>query len=434
MNKIKKPPIWFPTLLQSANTINIKSNSWFNIKQITNPEPTEISLKQDIINTNFIKTKKYIIYPNDIQKNILHKWFHGVINMYNITNNYIKNKYDITKKIDSFFTVRKLLDSDAKNIIGETQTPKHILDYSMKHCIEMYKSSIRNLRNGNIKNFEISNLQHTRNRFNIVLEPNNFSKNMNGFYVSKLGEMKYDRNLNNLNNLNNLIKKNSILQYNKNNDKYYLIVPSDTNFKTSLLKDELCGIDLGVRTFATVYSPNEVIEIGTNLIPTIDLYHKRKDQLKSFLDKRYISYEKYNKVIYKYGSNIRNKIDDLHKKVSVFLTKKFKTINIGKISTSSIVSNNKSNKSNTSDKTKRRLLTLSLYKFLERLKITGNKYDCNINFLSEYKTSMTCNNCHNEDKNLGSNKTYKCLKCNLVIDRDINSSIIFYKGGYDNLI
>lgn len=428
MIKIKKPPIWFPTLLQSANSINIKSNSWFNIKQITNPESSEISLKQDIINTNFIKTKKYIIYPNDIQKNILHKWFHGVINMYNITNNYIKNKYNITKKIDNFFTLRKLLDLDAKNIIVETQTPKHILDYSIKHCIEMYKSAISNLRNGNIKKFDISNLQHTRNRFNIVLEPNNFSINMNGFYVSKLGEMKYDRKL------NNLIKKNSILQYNKNSNKYYLIVPIDTNLKTSLLKDELCGIDLGVRTFATVYSLNEVIEIGTNLIPTIDLYHKRKDQFKSFLDKRYISYEKYNKLIYKYGSNMRNKIDDLHKKVSFLLTKKFKTINIGKISTSSIVSNNKSNKSNTSKITKRHLLTLSLYKFLERLKITGNKYASNINFLSEYKTSMTCNNCYNEDKNLGSNKIYKCLKCNLVIDRDINSSIIFYKGGYDNLI
>ncbi len=199
--------------------------------------------------------------------------------MYNITNNYIKNTYSNNGQIDSFFTLRKLLEQDAKNIIASTQVSKHILDYSIKHCIEMYKSAISNKKKGYIKQFEIANLQHTRNRFNLVLEPNNFSKKINGFYVNALGEMKYDRKK-----LNHLIKKNSILQYNKNKDKYYLIVPFDKDFETSLSRDEKCGIDLGVRTFATLYSPNETLEIGTNLLPTIDLYHKRKDQLQSFLE------------------------------------------------------------------------------------------------------------------------------------------------------
>lgn len=422
MNKLKKPPLWFPSLLQVANNIN--SNSWFNIKQIKNPKLNK-TFSSHNINTSFIKTKKFIIYPNSKQKNILQKWFHSVINMYNITNNYIKNTYSISGDVDSFFTLRKLLDNDAKNIIASTQVSKHILDYSIKHCVEMYKSAISNLKNGNIKQFDIANLQHTRNRFNLVLEPNNFSKKMNGFYVNTLGEMKYDRNL------NHLIKKNSILQYNKNKDKYYLIVPFDKDFETIISRDKLCGIDLGVRTFATLYSPNETLEIGSNLLPTLDLYHKRKDKLKSFLNKRFISEEKYNKLTFKYGNNMRNKIDDLHKKVSTMLVKKFETINIGKISTKSIVSNDTSN---TSDTTKRRLLTLSFYKFLDRLKITGTKYKCNINLISEYKTSMTCNNCCNENRTLGGNKVYDCSKCNLKIDRDINSSIIFFKGGYDKLM
>ena len=186
----------------------------------------------------------------------------------------------------------------------------------------------------------------------------------------------------------------------------------------------------GVRTFATVYSKNESLEIGNNLIPTIDLYNKRKDQLKSLIDTKCISGKLYRKLMNKYGSNMRNKIDDLHKKVSVMLVKKFKTINIGKISTKSIVSNETSN---LSDLNKRRLLTLSFYRFLERLKFFGKKYDSKINLLSEYKTSMSCNNCGNEDKNLGNSKIYNCSKCRLVIDRDINSAMIFYRGGYDCL-
>ena len=40
---------------------------------------------------------------------------------------------------------------------------------------------------------------------------------------------------------------------------------------------------------------------------------------------------------------MRNRIDDLHKKVSVFLCERFENIHLGKISTQSIVSNEKGN-------------------------------------------------------------------------------------------
>ena len=36
---------------------------------------------------------------------------------------------------------------------------------------------------------------------------------------------------------------------------------------------------------------------------------------------------------------------------------------------------------------------------------------------------MRCHKCLNENKNLGSNKTYNCTNCNIIIDRDINSAI-----------
>ena len=419
-----KHKLWYPSLLQTANGVSINSHSWFNIKQVNNPSPIKNNLKPKKINTTFIQTKKFIIYPNDKQKTILQRWFHAVVNMYNISNSHLKELYEEKQDICSFFDLRKELLYDANILIKNTEITKHTLDYSIKHCIEMYKSAISNLRNGHIDHFDISNLKHNRNRFNLVIEPNSFSKKLDGFFVSKLGEMKYERKL------NHLITKNCILQYNKTKDKYYLIMPFDSKLETTLTKDKLCGIDLGVRTFATVYSKNESLEIGNNLIPTIDLYNKRKDQLKSLIDTKCISGKLYRKLMNKYGSNMRNKIDDLHKKVSVMLVKKFKTINIGKISTKSIVSNETSN---LSDLNKRRLLTLSFYRFLERLKFFGKKYDSKINLLSEYKTSMSCNNCGNEDKNLGNSKIYNCSKCRLVIDRDINSAIIFYKGGYDCL-
>jgi putative transposase len=420
MSRPKKPPnLWFPTLLQTANGINIESHSWFNIKTVDNTDKN--NLTKQTINTSFLKTKKYIIYPDNNQHQILQKWHHNVISIYNITNKYLKSYYQSNQKIESFFEVRKNLKSETDKLVSLTKINKHILDYSIKHCIEMYKSAISNLKNKNIKQFDIKDISHFKNRFNLVLEPGNFSKVKNGFCISQLGQMKYDRNL------NKIIHHNSILQFNKNKNKYYLIVPTDSKLNVTLEREEKCGIDLGIRTFATVYSKNETIEMGSNLASKIDLYNKRIDKLRRDVDHNCISKERFSKLVNKYGSKMRNCIDDLHKKVSVYLSKKFDIINIGKISTKNIISNLKCN---ISDKVKRYITTLSFYSFLERLKIIGKKYNCEINLINEYKTTMTCHHCLNEKLDIGSNKIYNCANCKIIIDRDINSAINMFNGGF----
>ena len=46
----------------------------------------------------------------------------------------------------------------------------------------------------------------------------------------------------------------------------------------------------------------------------------------------------------------------------------------------------------------------------------------------KYLTSKTCSECGKIKKNLGSNKVFECVLCNLKIDRDINASINIYKN------
>ena len=413
----KKPPdkLWFPTLLQVSN--NIDTNSWFNITQKSNPN--KINLENESIKTVYIKTMKFPIYPTKEQKLILNKWFHAVIDMYNITNRHILDFYKKNNKIETFITIRKLLLDKANELVKKTKINKHILDYSVKHCVEMYKSAITNLKNKNIKQFTIKDLDYNRNRYNIVLEPANFSKTTNGFCVRELGEMKSQRSL------INLFKSNSILQFNKNNNSYYIISPFEYELKMTAKRENNCGIDLGVRTFATVYSPSKTLEIGTNLTLIIDKYNKKMDKIKSDKDLKIITEEKYKKLLYKYGSKMRNKIDDLHKKVSVYLVKRYKNIHLGKISTSNVISN----KGNLKEIVKRRISVLSFYRFNETIKKMAIKYESNVNDVNEYMTSKTCHNCKNIHKELGANKVYKCEKCKIEIDRDINASINIYKLG-----
>ena len=89
-----KHKLWYPSLLQTANGVSINSHSWFNIKQVNNPSPIKNNLKPKEINTTFLQTKKFIIYPNDKQKTILQRWFHAVVNMYNISNSHLKELYE----------------------------------------------------------------------------------------------------------------------------------------------------------------------------------------------------------------------------------------------------------------------------------------------------------------------------------------------------
>jgi putative transposase len=416
---MKKPPdkFWYPSLLQSA--INVKSNSWFNISCKYNPN--KVTTKKETLKSTYIKTMKFPIYPNDKQKIILDKYFMAVIKMYNITNKYIFDFYNKNNYIETFITIRKKLYNDAQTIINDSKINKHILDYSVKHCVEIYKSAISNFKNKNIKSFTIKDLNIDRNRYNLVLEPSNFSKKINGFCIKELGEMKSQRSL------INLFTSNSILQYNRNSNKYYIISPFSYDFQYTSNRNQYCGIDMGIRTFATVYSTDKTEEIGTNLISKIDKYNKKIDKIKSDKDNNILTEIKYKKILNKYGNRMKNRIDDLHKKISVYLCENYENIFLGKISIQNIISNDKSNLSDTN---KRRMQVLSFYKFRERIIIISKKYKSNVKLINEYMTSKTCHNCENIYKNLGSKKIYKCEKCKIEIDRDINASINIYKKGF----
>ena len=405
---------WFPTL--NSIPSNLTRNSWFDFKIYKNKK---LKKKKQRINTNILLTKKLRIYPTNTQHKILQKWFNNVIDVYNITNDYIKKKFFVGDKFNikhkkdiNFIKIRNLL----KNKINDNKIDgcnKHTLDYSVKICIEMYKSAISNKINGNINNFNIKNLKYNRRRKNLVIEPNNFSKKINGFFVKKLKEMKTDIELKN-------ITKNTILQYDSHTKKYVLLVPYTFNNKKKVKRNRKCGIDIGVRTFITAYTRNEVYEIGTNLRPKMILYFKRKDKIKSDLDNKIINDNLYTKLRNKIEDKMKNRINDLHKKVANYLVKNNETINIGNVSTKSMVSNLTGNMYKI---VKRRLHVLQHYRFRMYLLLIAKKWNCKVKEINEYKTSIRCFNCKNENKNLGKSKVYNCSKCRIILDRDVNASI-----------
>ena len=413
----KKKKLWYPTLLQSSFSKYIPSDSWYDTYIIDSGIKPKI--KQRDIKTSYIATRKYLVYPTKEQHQKLQKWFKAVIDIYNITNNHIKSKYLATKKVNSFPTIRKELLDSAKKLIDETKINKHILDYSIKHCCNMYKTALTNLSKGYIKKFNIKDLSLYKNRYQLVLEKASYSKKINGFCVKELGQMGSQILLDEKH-----ILRETILQYDRHKDKYYIILPTFRTYDNVLEKEKKCGIDMGIRTFATIYSPNQVIEVGKEIVGDIDKYNDRIDGINE--NKQIMSKEKYDRFIYKYGSKMRNRVDDMHKKLSVFLCKKFETINLEKVSIKSMVSNLSSN---LVDKTKRRLSALSIYKFYDRINIIKDKYGSKVNMINCYRTSKNCHSCGNTKENLGSSKIYRCDKCKIELDRDVNAAMNMYQGG-----
>jgi transposase len=407
---------FYPSLFQAANSI--ETNSWFDIKNRKNESFNKKKRKRHI-NYDYIDTLKIVLDLNNKQKEIINMWADDCIDVYNFVNGYIKENAtnENCKKIINFYSLRGKLKEPIKNICNKHRLNKHTADYALKHCVEMYKSSLSNHKN-DMSKFNINDLRKDRRRKNLIIEPASVSKKKNSIFIKELGIIKSNIPL-------KTISQNSVLQYDTLKNKYIIITPKKINKENYVEQYHKCGIDIGVRTFLTTYSRSDSNEIGTNTYKTIDMANKRLDNIRKSKDEKIITDKKFTNLYNKYSSKLKNKINDLHFKSANFLLSRYRKLYIGKVSTKKMVSNLDGN---LKEITKRRLMALSHYRFRIKLKQMSVKFGCKIFETDEYLTSKTCSRCKFINDNLKGNKNYDCPNCKLRIDRDINASINIYKN------
>ena len=344
----------YPTLLQASN---INTNSWFDIRRYKNNAYNK-KKKKYTVNYTYINTTKIILNLTEEQKKIINLWMDDCISIYNFTNWFIKNYLTDTnhKKLLNFINIRKTLNLTVRTICEMNNLNKHTGDYAIKHCIEMYKSAVSNCKS--VDKFEIRDLKYDRRRKNLIIEPLSISKNKNAMFLRELGEVDSSLPL-------NIIKQNSILQYDTYKKTYCIITPNTVNETVNISQYKKCGIDIGVRTFLTVFSKAETFEIGTKTNAVIDKANKRLDKIRSSYDQQIIGKKQFSQLYNKYSDKLKNKITDMHNKTSNFLLSNFNTIMVEKISIKHMVSNLTGN---IKEITKRRLLALSHYKLKMKMK------------------------------------------------------------------
>ncbi len=325
-------------------------------------------------------------------------------------------RLDKTESVKSIPLKRNPLVSDF-----ELRVPKDIRDCAVQQVVSAYKSGYTNLRRGNIKyfnmeykkkshrqNFEVTKKLISIKDGKVKIAPKTITSEFN---LGKHDAKKY-KDLE--------IKHNCDIV--KDKGEYFIHVPIDVETKKKPLKtDCFCGVDPGLRVFATTFhNDGSTTEYRQNQILLNKLNNKIKRMKAArerilpfnFLRRKCFKKKQFNKI----EKKMNNFIDSLHWDVINHLLKENDTIFMGDIKSHDIVKNGKNRTNN------RTFNNLKFFKFKQRLLYKASSMKNKVvKWVNEAYTSQYCSSCGTLNK-IGASKKYVCAKCHMKADRDTNSA------------
>jgi putative transposase len=235
----------------------------------------------------------------------------------------------------------------------------------------------------------------------------------------------------------------------KRSGRYYLCVLSPLEIRSEnqapvsgnrTIEDGILAIDPGVRTFAASYSPSgKTFEWGSKDIGRLYRLCLCMDKIQSKTTKKYVEHKnkasqyewrtipmrarlryKMRRAMRRMRFKMRNLVDELHKKLVLWIVRHFKFVLYPDFSSKGMVQRIHRR---IGSKTVRNMLTWSHGRFKQRLLNKTREHPwCNVIVCDEHYTSMTCGRCGFLHRKLGSNKTFACPRCHAVMDRDLNAA------------
>jgi IS605 OrfB family transposase len=473
--------IWTPD--GSINWEHVSSDSWFDIRMGKNNGSTKVKIDKKLnknrkTKADQIACKQVKMHLTPEQKTVINRWMNTYIMMYNKTLKYLKTQFHLHKNTEAGDnqhirktvmvpdksvkkTVKRATKSSKTRIVKKaTKTAKktikmkeytgsildykflrthflkddrdklikesglldlaeskksstikaHMLDSAMQLACANYKSGLTNLKNGNIRYFRIKYWKLNKDKKMLDIEHQYFKQGTIcpkelGMIKCTLDGERFDLST---------VRKSCKIHFDRLTGKYTLLVPESRKVSQGKKPNKIISLDPGVRTFQTGLSENECVEIGKNTSDTIRDRLKRIDKIQNNPN---IPGRLKKKICDRLNRKIRWAVDDLHWKTCKYLTDRYEIILIGDMSVKGIVSRETSKLQKI---VKRIAYACKFYQFRQRLehkcKLNGNKYRC----MDERFTSKLCSKCGYLDENLGGKKTFKCLKCKAIIDRDLN--------------
>ena len=429
----------------------------------------------------FIRSRRVQILPNYKQKKILQLWFHEATAIYNqlvaqftqiynkarelipapiaVPKKNVDNKNADNKNADNKNADNKNADNRQKRIdfiklieenenlpidfekLRSIKIKEYTRDYTMPYCViaDIIKEFVTNVK-GNITKmhqYDLDDFVFKIRKFDRCYQSLPLEKRYTysaGFYKSILGNMKSKDKTFNWSNIEHDYK----LIYDKYKNKYYVHVPKYVYKKiVDNNRKPIVSLDPGERTFQTLYALDHVVSIGENMRDTISKRLLKIDKLKTKIEtkgtykynKRLDKYtrikrRRYKKAIKRHHDKIDDLVKELHYKTAIFMCESYDRIIVTDFSSKKVSKKD----GNLNPMSKRVLGKLSHYKFRQRLSNKCEEYGCQYFVKDEMYTTKTCCCCGNVNHEFGSDKIYGCVKCESIMDRDVNAAInIFIK-------
>ena len=366
---------------------------------------------------------KFRLYPNNKQLELINKTFGSSRYVYNYYLDKMKNNGYV-----SAYT----------NIKDYTSTLKYDAVFLQEIDSIVIRKSIFNLDNAYKKLFNKTGgypkfkSKYNKNSYNTTAVYNNYKDKEycnieldltnRQIKLPKLKCVKI-RGYRNTDNINGKIKSATISR--EANGKYYVSVLYEMYDKVPEINHRtIVGIDLGIKKLLTLsdgttYDNNKYIDKYEKRI-------KRKQRELSRKEKGSKNYYKCKKELAVLHSKLANARKYYIHKITKDITDEYDIIACEKLKTKEMIIKGKDNK--LSSKINDAAFSEIIRELQYKAKYKGKEF-YQIN--TYYPSSQICSRCDNQDKRYKdlTRREYKCTKCNLELDRDLNASInIMFEG------
>ena len=371
----------------------------------------------------YYKAYKFRIYPNENHRILINKTLGCTRFVYNYYLSMIKNSEyintctcikDYTNKLKYEYPFLQEIDSIAINKALFNLGDSYKRFFSKQGCYPKFKSKFSK---NSYNTTAIYGTYKNHNYCNIELDLENRTIKLPKLKVMKI------RGYRNTESINGRILNATISK--EPSGKYYVSVLFEIHDEIDkVIPTSIVGIDLGVKSLLTL-SDGTVFENNKYILK----YEKRIKRLQRSLARKVKGSENYKKCKQKLAI-LHSKLANARKyyihKITKNITDEYDIITCEKLHTKEMIINGKKTtlSKNINDASFNEILKQLEYKSKFKGKQFYQIYDY-------YPSSQTCSVCENIDKkykNLNERK-YKCTKCHLEIDRDLNASInIMFEG------
>jgi len=365
----------------------------------------------------YYKSFKIRLEPNNKQEDLFHQHAGVSRHAYNQALSYCNELFEKGEKIPNAISLHKWLVAVVKKENNwyyksskcSPQEALRNLEKAFKNFHRIQKQSKYSLvdKKGRLKCLPTFKKKGKKDSF--YLEG---SIKINGKYIRlpKIGWIKLSENIS-----VDSIKNCVIRRVSKN---WFISFRTEHTVEKSNKKHTTVGVDLGIKTFATL-SNGEVFE---NIKPYKNAKNKLRKQHKE-VNRRFVknaenqsnNYKKSVLKLSKTHSRTKNIRKDSIHKITTYLAKNFETVVIENLKVSNMVKNHNLASA---------ILDVGMYEFKRQLLYKKEWYGGNVILANTFfPSSKMCSCCGNIKEVLKlSDRKYFCIKCNSTLDRDYNAS------------